>query len=150
MQHQCRLTTLLRSVDLFHPACILLSSLKWWHLAIIRSILSLLVSFVDAEPQLDHAVDPLGVHCRLLKSEARGEERGLEEQHDQVLDRLVTLVRLNPLSQVLNNAVVWVDLEMLLGSHVAHGGGVPQRLRLHYPLHVCRPAILRGDNAAGG
>ena len=39
-----------------------------------------------------------------LKSEARGEKRGLEEQHDQVLDGLVTLVRLHPLSQVLNCA----------------------------------------------
>ena len=26
----------------------------------------LLASFIDAEPQLDHAVDPLGMHCRLL------------------------------------------------------------------------------------
>merc|ERR1719178_143610 len=79
-------TSSVGSVHLFHPACILLSSLQRWHLAIISSILRLFVSLVDAKPKLNHAVDPLGVHCRLLKSEAGGEEGSLKEQHDQVLN----------------------------------------------------------------
>ena len=147
-----------------------------------------LLSFVNSETQLDHTVNPLCVHSRLLKfswkekswdtsisilnfpvtpvanlkRESRGEECSLKKQHNQILHRLVTLVGFHPLSQVLNcgvfpltglkftpgpnwcrtDAVVWVDLKMLLGGHVAHGRGVPQCLRLHDALHVCRPAVL--------
>ncbi len=45
--------------------------------------------------------------------------------------------------------MVGVDLQMLLGSHVSHGRGVPESLGLHDSLHVGRPTVLRGDNAAG-
>merc|ERR1719193_1283625 len=130
------------SVHLFHPAGIFLSPLQWWHLTIIGSTLRLFFSLINAKSQFDHAVDPLGVHCRFLKSEARRKEGSLKEEHHQVLHRLVALVNLHPLSQVLNYAVVWVDLKVFLGSHVAHGGSVPQRLRLHDSLHVGSPAIL--------
>ena len=43
---------------------------------------------------------------------------------DNILHRLVVLVSLGSLSQVLDDAVVRVGLEVLLGGHVAHGGGV--------------------------
>ena len=33
-------------------------------------------------------------------------------------------------------------LGLLLGSHVAHGGGIPQHLCLHNPLHVRSPPVL--------
>ena len=49
-----------------------------------------------------------------------------------------------------DDAVVGVDLEVLLGGHVAHGGGVAEGLGLHDPLHVGGPAVLGGDDAAGG
>ena len=65
-------------------------------------IANLLVSFIDAQSKLDHAVDPLGVHSRLLiqgfnlhdskelgqakksnlESKAGGKKSGLKEQHD--------------------------------------------------------------------
>ena len=106
-----------------------------------------------------------------LKSKARGEKGSLEEQHNQVLHRLVALVRFNPLSQVLHckvmcktrntdresiemnyrdqilheertNAVIRVDLKVLLSGHIPHGGGVSQSLGLHDPFHVRSPTIL--------
>merc|ERR1712213_91122 len=45
--------------------------------------------------------------------------------------------------------LVGVDLKVLLGCHVAHGGGVAESLGLHDPLHVGGPAVLGGDDAAG-
>ena len=49
----------------------------------------------------------------------------------------------------LHDGMVGVDLQMFLGGHVAHRAGVPECLRLHDPLHVGGPAVLRGDDAAG-
>ena len=43
---------------------------------------------------------------------------------DNILHRLVIFVSLGSLSQFLDDAVVRVGLEVLLGGHVAHGGGV--------------------------
>ena len=94
-----------------------------------------LLSFVNSETQLDHTVNPLCVHSRLLKfswkekswdtsisilnfpvtpvanlkRESRGEECSLKKQHHQILHRLVTLVGFHPLSQVLNCASVSVN-----------------------------------------
>merc|ERR1719370_1104445 len=137
-----------QSVHLLHSTGIFFSAFQGRHLTLVGSILDLLVSFVDAKTQLDHPVDSLRVHGRLLKSKTGGEKGSLEEQHDQVLHRLVTLVRLNPLSQVLHNAVIRIDLKVLLSGHVPHGGGVSQSLSLHNPLHVCSPTVLRRDYAA--
>merc|ERR1711963_1194524 len=95
-------------------------------------------------------LDPLGVDSGILQAEPRAEESSLEEEQDEILHGLVVLVGLSSLPQVLHDAVVGVDLEVLLGGHVAHGGGVAQGLGLHDPLHVGGPAILRGDDTAGG
>jgi len=86
----------------------------------------------------------------VVQGEPRGEQAGLEEEDDQVLHGLVVLVRLRLLPQGLNDGVVRVDLEVLFSSHVAHGGVVPQSLGLHDPLHVGRPPVGAGDDAAGG
>ena len=40
------------------------------------------------------------------------------------------------------NAVIRVDLKVLLGCHVPHGGGVSQSLGLHDPFHVRSPTVL--------
>merc|ERR1719336_660345 len=101
-------------------------------------------------PKLDHPVDPLGMNCGILQTEARAKQSSLEQEKNQILDGLVVLVGLGPLSEVLNDAVVGVDLEVLLGCHVAHGGGVAESLGLHDPLHVGGPPVLGGDDAAGG
>merc|ERR1712211_93286 len=90
------------------------------------------------------------MNCGIFETEARAEQSSLEQEKNQILDGLVVLVRLCPLSEVLNDAVVGVDLEMLLGCHVAHSGGVTESLGLHDPLHVGGPAVLGGDDAAGG
>ena len=132
-------------VHFLHPGGVLGVTLERRHVGVVTGgghVIRALVLLVDAETQLDHPVDPLGVDSGVLQAEAGAEERGLEEKEHQVLHRLVVLVRLRPLPQVLHNVVVWVDLEVLLGGHVAHGRGVPQCLRLHDALHVSRPAVL--------
>merc|ERR1711976_912956 len=85
----------------------------------------------------------------VLEAEGRAQHSCLKEKENQVLDRLVILVSLSSGSQVLHNAVVGVNLQVLLGGHVAHGGGVSESLSLHDPLHVGSPTILRCDNTAG-
>ena len=50
---------------------------------------------------------------------------------------------LNQISERHTNAMIRVDLKMLLGCHIPHRGGVPQSLCLHDPFHVGSPAILR-------
>merc|ERR1719370_223986 len=137
-----------QSIHLLHSTGIFFRAFQGRHLTLVGSILDLLVSFVDAKTKLDHPVDSLRVHGRLLKSKAGGEKGSLEEQHNQVLHRLVALVRFNPLSQILHNAVIRIDLKVLLSGHVPHGGGVSQSLGLHNPLHVCSPTVLRSDDAA--
>merc|ERR1719232_824769 len=89
------------------------------------------------------------MNCGIFETEARAEQSSLEQEKNQILDGLVILVGLGPLSEVLNDAVVGVDLEVLLGCHVAHGGGVAESLGLHDPLHVGGPPVLGGDDAAG-
>lgn len=44
--------------------------------------------------------------------------------------------------------MVGVDLEVLLRSHVTHRRRVTKSLSLHDALHVRRPSVFRGDNAA--
>ncbi len=44
----------------------------------------------------------------------------------------------------LNDGVVWVDLEGLLGGHVGADGAVAQGLCLHDALHVGAPPVLAG------
>lgn len=68
------------------------------------------VVFINAQAELDHPVDPVGVCLRVLQTEAGGEQRGLIEQDDQVLHGLVVLVRLRLLPQGLDDGVVGVDL----------------------------------------
>ena len=77
-----------------------------------------------------HAVDAPAERVRLVQAEARGEQRGLEEQQHKVLYGLVALVRLGALAQLAHDDVVGVDLERLLGGHVGAHGVVAQRLRL--------------------
>ena len=52
-----------------------------------------------------------------IKVETRGEQGCIEEQPDEVLDSLVTLVG-RRLLQLRHDRVLWVDLHGLLGNHV--------------------------------
>merc|ERR1712122_237206 len=150
MQHGGKFEFFEDLINLLHSWSIFRLSLEKWHVGVIGDSGIGLIVLVDAKTELDHPVDAARMHGGVLKAEARAEERGLEEQEDKVLHRLVILVSLSALPQVLNDAVVGVDLQVLLGRHVAHGGGVPQSLSFHDPLHVGSPAILGGDNAARG
>merc|ERR1712093_525053 len=71
-------------VDLLHLGALVVVVLERRQLVhVVR-----LVVVLDGEAELDHAVDARGEGGRLLEREARGEERRLEEEVDQVLDRL--------------------------------------------------------------
>lgn len=85
----------------------------------------------------------------VLEAEARGEERGVEEEEDEVLDGLVVLVCGDLLAELRDDGVVGVDLERLLAGHVGGHAGVAERLRLHDALHVGGPAVLGGHEGAG-
>eukprot|EP01084_Bolivina_argentea_P299055 515473_1 len=108
------------------------------------------VLLTDVEAKLDHAVDALGVGGGVLELEAGGEQGGVEEQEDKVLDGLVGLVGVDLVLELLDDGVLGVDLHGLLGHHVRGHGGVAERLVLHDLLHVRGPAELGGDEDAGG
>ena len=59
---------------------------------------------------------PVGEGLRLVEAEARGQQRGLEHEHGQVLDRLVVLVAVRALLQLGDDGVVRVDLKLAPGS----------------------------------
>ena len=100
------------------------------------------------QAKFDHPVDAVGVGLGVVQGEARGEQGGLEQQDDQVLHSLVVLVDVGLLPEGFHDGMIRVDLQMLLGHHVAHCGVVPEGLGLHDPLHVGRPAVCAGDDAA--
>merc|ERR1719164_289063 len=77
-----------RLVDLLHLGGLIAILLERWQLLnVVR-----LVVVLDGEAELDHAVDAAGKGRGLVEREARGEERRLEEQVHEVLNRLVALV----------------------------------------------------------
>ena len=60
-----------------------------------------------------------GVSGWVLQTESRGEKRCFEEQHDQIFDGFVVLISISLLLQLLDNAVVGIQFQVLLGCHVA-------------------------------
>merc|ERR1719258_657209 len=107
-----------------------------------------LVVVLNREAELNHAVDAAREGRRLVEREARGEERRLEEEVDEVLDRLVALVGGGLRLELLHDRVLRVDLHRLLGGHVRRHRVVAQRLRAHDALHVGGPAVLARDEDA--
>merc|ERR1712032_1587657 len=124
---------LLNLIDLLHGRDVLL--LQRGHLIIIIVV----VILKDGESELDELVDAAGKLDGFLEREARGQQRRLEQQPHQVLDRLVRWVRSESFLQRADNGVSRVDLHGLLAHHVALHRVVPQRLRLHDPLHIGTP-----------
>ena len=86
----------------------------------------------------------------LLEVETGGEEGGVEEQPDEVLDGLVGLVGITLGLELAHDGVLAVDLHGLLGNHVGGHGGITEGLGLHDALHVGGPAELGSDEGAGG
>lgn len=56
--------------------------------------------------------------------------------------RLIVLVILHPFSELLDDSVIWVNLQLLLGGHIPHSAAISQCLSFHDTLHVRRPAIF--------
>ena len=86
----------------------------------------------------------------LIEGEAGGEEGGVVEEPDEVLDGLVTGIGIGLLAKSSDDGVGGVDLHGLLRGHVSRLGGVAEGLGLHDTLHVGGPAELTGDEDAGG
>merc|ERR1719311_253016 len=115
-----------------------------------RQLLAILVLVVvlDGEAELDHAVDAARERGRLVEREARGEQRRLEEQVNEVLYRFIAFIRCGLGLELLHDRVLRVDLHGLLRGHVRRHRVVAERLRAHDALHVGGPAVLAGDEDA--
>lgn len=116
-------------IDFLHPAGVFGVTFEWRHVVdgdVLADALSLVL--IDAKTELDHAVDSLSVKGGVLEGESGRQKGGLEEEENQVLDRLVILVSVGLLAEGVDDRVVGVDLEVLLGSHVPHGGGISESL----------------------
>ena len=134
-----------RLIDLLHLRAAIVVVLEG------RELLDVLVALVvvlDREAELDHAVDARGERGGLVEREARREERGLEEEVDEVLDRLVALVRRRLRLELLHDRVLRVDLHRLLRRHVRRHRVVAEGLSAHDALHVSGPAVLASHEDA--
>merc|ERR1711907_755538 len=134
-------------IDLLHLGALVV--LERREVIIVLIDISLVV-LIDAETELDHAVDAASKGGRLVQGEAGGEQRGVEQQPDEVLHGLVVLVLIGTGTEGVDDRVHRVDLHGLLGGHVALHGVVLEGLGLHDALHVGRPAVLAGHQAARG
>merc|ERR1711959_46533 len=78
-------------VNLLHLGRLLVSALDLLKRG--QVVVTRVVVIVDAQAELDHAVDAAGKLRRLVQVEPGRQERRVEQQPDQVLHRLVRLVR---------------------------------------------------------
>merc|ERR1711904_96010 len=138
----CRLNALAQEhlIDLLHLGALIVLERREVIIVLISVIF--LSSVVNAEAELDHAVDAASKGDRLIQGEARCEQGGVEQQPDKVLDSLVVLVLVGTCTESVDDGVQWVHLHSLLRCHVAGHGAVLEGLSLHDALHVGRPAIL--------
>ena len=93
-----------------------------------KVIVTLTLDVVDGEANLDHSVNTSGKLRGVLKVEAGGEEGGLVQEPDEVLDGLVALVDLSLVAELLDDFVGRVDFPRLLGDHVAGHGVITESL----------------------
>merc|ERR1719487_349035 len=107
-----------------------------------------LVVVLNREAELNHAVNAAREGRRLVEREARGEQRRLEEEVDEVLDRLVALVGGGLRLELLHDRVLRVDLHRLLRRHVGGHRVVAEGLGAHDALHVGGPAVLARNQDA--
>merc|ERR1719488_407439 len=119
-------------------------------IVIVLVVIHVVVAAADGKTEANETVDAVGKSGGLLEGESQGEEGGLVEQPDQILDGLVGLVDAGLLAKRLDDGVGRVQLEGLLGAHVAGHAAIAEGLGLHDALHVGSPAVLTGDEAARG
>mmetsp|Transcript_36757 Transcript_36757/g.79203 ORF Transcript_36757/g.79203 Transcript_36757/m.79203 type:complete len:528 (+) Transcript_36757:116-1699(+) len=131
-------------IDLLHLAGLVRCSLhllQRWQIVIISKAL---VIIIDGEAKFDHAVDAASELSGLIQVEARCQERGVEEQPDQILHCLVGLVCSCLLLKLNHNGMLWVHFHSLLRDHVGSHGVVTKGLSFHDAFHVGRPTVLGG------
>merc|ERR1739841_116275 len=80
-------------VDLLHLGGFVSSAIDLLQRRQIVVVTQALFVIVDAEPELDHAVDASSELRGLIKVEARSQQRRVEKQPDQILGGLVRFVR---------------------------------------------------------
>merc|ERR1711877_24624 len=118
------------SVNFFHLGRLVgsaLNFLKWWKVVIVTQAF---VIVIDAEAKLDHSVNSACELRRLVKVEARSEERGVEKEPNEVFHSLVGFVGCRLLLQLTHDGMLWVNLHGFLGNHVRCHRVVAERLRL--------------------
>mmetsp|Transcript_34023 Transcript_34023/g.85415 ORF Transcript_34023/g.85415 Transcript_34023/m.85415 type:complete len:689 (+) Transcript_34023:113-2179(+) len=104
---------------------------------------------VQAKVLLEHLGQEVGEHLRLLQVKAGAQGRGVIQHVGNVQGHGILLIVSNAVLELLNDGVLEVDLQHLLGLvHVGHGL-VSQGLRLHEALHVGGPAEAGGHEGAG-
>ena len=105
------------SIDLFHSV-----GVDLFGSGVIKRRKIIIVSLIileDGETELDHSVDSGSEVLWLVKRETRGKDGGFVHQPDEILDGLIRLIDLSLVSELSNDLMVWVELEGLLGDHVA-------------------------------
>jgi len=134
-------------IDFFHLVHLLVGA---FDLLKGGEVISVGITFIDGETELDHAMDTSSELGRLLETEARGEQGGVEKQPDKILNGLVGLVGVTLALELSHDRMLGVDLHGFLGNHVGGHGGITEGLSLHDTFHVGGPAELGSDESARG
>lgn len=85
-----------------------------------------------------------------VKAETRSQQSSLVQQGGEILDGAVARVGSNLLLEGLDDRVLGVEFEGLLGGHVRGHAVVTESLSLHDTFHVGRPTELTGGKNAWG
>merc|ERR1712003_263229 len=75
------------SIDLLHLGSLVSGAvhfLKGWKIVVVSEAL---VIIIDAKSKLDHPVDATSELSRLIEIKSGGQERGIEEEPDQIFNR---------------------------------------------------------------
>merc|ERR1719258_324984 len=110
------------SIDFLHLGRLLVGALNL--LERRKVVVTRIIVVVDAQAELDHAVDAPGELRRLIQRESRRQQRRVEQEPDEVLHGLVRLVRGSLLLKLRHDGVVRVHLHGLLRHHVGNHGAV--------------------------
>merc|ERR1712060_281185 len=103
-------------INLLHLGRLICSSLnllEWWKVVVVAKAL---VVIVNAETELDHAVNPACELSRLVQIEDRRQKRSVKEEPNEVLYRLVGFVRGGFLLKLRHDGVFGVDFHGLFGN----------------------------------
>merc|ERR1711992_511362 len=110
------------SIHLFHLGSFVSSTLnflKWGQIIIIAEAL---IVIINAEAELDHAVNASSKLCGLIEVKSRGEKRCVEKKPNKILDCFVRFISCCFLLEFRHDGMFWIHLHGLLRHHVrGHG-----------------------------